>query len=84
MKENFKGLTKEGYYEVTWLDITSETRVLKENLREPTTHLSKFKTFGSYYSHDDYALMLATELGEEEIDFVVIPFSNILDYKRFK
>lgn len=91
-KKEIKELTKRDViYEIIWLDITSETRGTLSELENalPVELLSTFHTIGRYYKHDDYAYVLYNEIengnaADRDIDYVVIPFSNIIEYKIYK
>jgi|TARA_Y100000310_G_scaffold177906_1_gene177877 hypothetical protein len=91
-KKEIKTLTQKNViYEIIWLDITSETRGTINDLENtlPVELLSTFHTIGRYYKHDDYAYVLYNEIEngkdkDRDIDYVVIPFSNIIDYKIYK
>jgi len=91
-QKQIKALTKRDViYEIIWLDITSETRGTLSELEttSPTELLTAFHTTGKYYKHDDFAYVLYNEIeagkgDDRDIDYVVIPFSNIIDYKIYK
>lgn len=71
---------------VEWIDAVGEMKERLEKLKDipPQSLLIVTKTYGLLYNFDDKALVILTEVSDEECDYTAIPTSWIISISEMR